>query len=223
MTDQRRDTGMTLIELVVAMAIFALVAVMGLQGLSGMLHIRDRLTELDDSTSELSRAVALMRNDLTAIMPMRFFPPDSPSAEAVGQSTDGRVFSLSVSGQPALGAPELSDHLQRVEWRLAPEDGRLFRRVWTTLIPADTQALQPEITVMAGVEDLRIRSYWSGLGWVDGPTNPMLQNRPAPSAEEDDDRVGPAPENYSDFVPLAIEVTLVTTTWGEITLIETLK
>ena len=222
MTCQRQDTGMTLIELVVAMAIFALVAVMGLQGLSGMLHIRDRLTELDDNTSELSRAVALLRNDLTAIMPMRFFPPDRPSANAVGQSTDGHLFSLSISGQPALGAQRLSDHLHRAEWRLDPDENTLFRRVWTTLTPADTQALHPENPVLTGIENLRIRSYWSGLGWIDGPTNPILQDRPAPSPE-DDDRVGPPSENYSDFIPLAIEVTLVTATWGDITLIETLK
>lgn len=222
MTRWDREGGMTLIELVVAMAIFALVAVMGLQGLSGMLHIRDRLTEVDESTAELSRAVALMRNDLTAIMPMRFYPPDGPSAGALAQDPDGQLFSLSVSGQPSLEAPGSAGQLHRAEWRLDRDDGALFRRVWTTLTPADTQALQPESPVLTGIDDMRIRSYWSGIGWIDGPSNPVLQNRPI-AEPENEDRVGPPPENYSDFIPLAIEVTLVTASWGDITLIETLK
>ena len=37
------DAGLTLIELIVAMALFALVAAMGLQVLNGMLRARDRL------------------------------------------------------------------------------------------------------------------------------------------------------------------------------------
>ena len=54
----RRDQGITLIELIVAMALFALVAVMGLQALNGMLRSRDRLSDMADETAGLSTARA---------------------------------------------------------------------------------------------------------------------------------------------------------------------
>lgn len=222
MTDDAGDKGISLIELVVAMAIFALVAVMGLQGLSGMLHIRDRLTEMDDTTSELSRTVALLRNDLNAIVPMRFFPPGEGPDNALAQSDDGRIFALSLAGQPELSPATGSGGLHRAEWRLDQTDKTLTRRVWTTLTPVDPQVLQPALTLMSGVEEMRIRSYWSGMGWIDGPTNPVLRNL-VTAEVSDEDRTGPAPENYSDFLPLAIEVTLNTAQWGDITLVETLR
>lgn len=121
-----------------------------------------------------------------------------------------------------LGAQTPTGQLHRAEWRLDTDAETLSRRVWTTLTPAGTDALQPENVVLTGIDGLRIRSYWSGIGWIDGPINPVLQDRSAPEPENED-RVGPAPENYSDFVPLAIEVTLATAAWGDITLIESLK
>ena len=218
----QQDKGMTLIELVVAMAIFALVAIMGLQGLSGMLRIRDRLTEVDQDTAALSRAVAMMRNDLTAIMPMRFFPPDGPSINALSINADSSIFSLSISGQPDLAGDSDIGRIQRAEWQVDPQEKRLIRRVWTTLTPVDRQQLQPETEVMQGVQGLRTRSYWAGQGWVEGPNSPLLQSAPK-AALSDEDRAGGAPDIYSDFIPMAIEITLVTVAMGEITLIETLK
>lgn len=218
----RGDGGMTLIELVVAMAIFALVAIMGLQGLSGMLRIRDRLTEVDQNTASLSRAVALLRNDLTSILPMRFFPPGGPAAPALDQSTDATVFALSIAGQPDIGGDPDAGGIYRAQWRVDPETETLFRQVWTTLTPADTQALQPETQVMQGVLGLRVRSHWGDQGWIDGPANPFLQNAP-PANLQDEDMVGGAPEVYSDFVPSGVEVTLVTAEHGDITLIEAIQ
>ena len=66
------DTGLSLIELVVAMALFAMVAIMGLQSLTGTMRISERLTQIDSDTAELGNAVALLRNDLTSVVPMLF-------------------------------------------------------------------------------------------------------------------------------------------------------
>ena len=56
-----RDRGLTLIELVVAMAVFALVAVMGLQSLSGSLRMRDGLTARAEDSAALAQAIAVLR------------------------------------------------------------------------------------------------------------------------------------------------------------------
>ena len=168
MTHKRspRDAGMTLIELVAAMAVFAVVAVMGLQSLTAMLRTRDRLEQIDTNTGALTLVLARMRNDLSATMPMLFYPPERQAPRsALYQSTDETVFSLSIGGQPALDG---SYQRHRAIWRFDPSDNTLKRSVWTTLIPANATALQPEVTVMQGVTGMRLRSYWAQTGWADG-------------------------------------------------------
>lgn len=218
----RKDKGMTLIELVVAMAIFALVAVMGLQGLAGMLRIRDRLAEVDQGATALSQTIALMRNDLTAVMPMRFFPPDGPSRGALRQDADGTLFALSIAGQPDLAQVRGTGQLHRAIWQVDTSTATLSRQVWRTLTPANITARTPAVDILTGVTDLRVRSYWQGQGWINGATNPLLANAPT-QAPSDEDGAGGAPERYSDFIPAALEVTFVTATQGDITLIETLR
>lgn len=216
---QRRDRGLSLIELVVAMAVFALVAIMGLQSLAGMLHMRDRLTEMDDETAALSRGLALMRNDLSAVVPMLFYPPDRAAPQSALGGGDGTFFALSIGGQPELSG-RAARH--RAEWRIDPQTGMLARRVWTTLTPAEGSALRAEVPLLEGVSGLQLRSYWQGQGWVDGLTGPLgLRGGQAPVADEDS--TGGAPEVYSDTLPEAIEVTLVRPAAGDLILMESFR
>ena len=213
----KRDAGLTLIELVAAMAVFALVAVMGLQSLTGMLRTRDRLTDLDNNTAALTITLARLRNDLSATLPLLFYPPDRQApTSALHQS--GTVFSLSIGGQPALDG---TYNRHRAEWRFDPANNTLNRRVWTTLTPANTTAQQPEIEVMQGVTDLRLRSYWPQTGWANGFTKPGTAS--ATPNENDGDASGGAPEVYSDTLPLAIEVTISTEKYGDVPMIEALQ
>tara|TARA_R110002049_G_scaffold44333_3_gene129867 strand:- start:115229 stop:115864 length:636 start_codon:yes stop_codon:yes gene_type:complete len=211
---------LTLIELVVAMAIFALVAIMGLQSLTAMLRMRDRLTEMDAQTAALSRGISMMRNDLTAVLPLLFYPPDRAlPRSALHVSGGGEVFSMSLGGQPELSG-RIAMH--RVDWRLDTTSGVLHRRIWSTLTPADSSAMQQEIIVLDGVDGLRLRSYWAGQGWVDGLSSPLAISggfaRPL-----DGDIAGGAAEVYSDILPDAIEVTLLRGAQGDVTLIESLQ
>lgn len=213
----RRDAGLTLIELVAAMAIFALVAVMGLQSLTGMLRTRDHLAQIDTDTSELSLTLARLRNDLSATMPLLFYPPDRQPPHSALQNTNA-VFSLSIGGQPDLDG---SYRQHRVAWRIEPSDNTLRRHVWTTLTPADDSGLQPEVIVMQGVTGLRLRSYWPSVGWIDGLTKQGPNETPI--SEIDGDTSGGAPEVYSDVLPRAIEVTLATIRYGDVPMIEALR
>ena len=155
--DRRNDHGLSLIELVVAMALFALVAVMGAQGLTGMLRLRDDLSSRSEASAELARAVALLRADLGNAVPMPFFTPgEGPIRSALANEPDG--FSLSVGGQPVLEPARRPEPvLQRVEWRLEPGADRLTRRSWATLTPLNTESLGPEMVVIDGVRALQLR------------------------------------------------------------------
>jgi general secretion pathway protein J len=213
--------GLTLIELVVAMAVFALVAVMGLQSLSGSLRLRDVLVTRADAAADLARAVTLLRNDFSAAAPMAFYGPDeAPARSALRADDDGQGFALSLLGQPGLrdsaGRVDAASW-QRVEWRVV--EGRLLRRAWSTLYPQTETQRSPDMPVLEGVNAMGLRSYWAGRGWIPGLTQILLEDAGGQDGERDGDRAT-APEVYSNSLPLAMEVTLETTAYGRITLVE---
>lgn len=221
---QPRDQGLTLIELVAAMAIFALIAVMGLQSLTATLRTRDRLADMNAATAALSLPLALLRGDLTATVPMLFYPPGGAAPQSAlrvsGAGETGQTLSFSVAGRPVL-APSggaMAAGFHRVEWRL--EAGTLYRRVWPVLDPA-AEARTPEVAMMEGVSRIAVRSYWAQIGWMEGVRGPL--GAAPTSVALDTDTTGGAAEVFSDVLPQAIEVTLHTEALGPIPLLETLQ
>jgi general secretion pathway protein J len=215
----RPPRGLTLIELVAAMAIFALVAVMGAQAMSGMLRQRDGLLERSDQAAALEFGTSLLRADLAAAVPMLFYPPGTSAPRSSARLTaDG--FALSVAGQPRLDL-STQPRFHRVVYRLDPSTGTLWRRHWGTLSPANSSALSPEILVLQGVTRLELRSHWGPSGWQPGLSTMALPTAAQPKL--DGDGPGAAPEVYSNALPLAIELTLHLDTLGPIRLLETLQ
>ncbi|WP_299297317.1 type II secretion system protein GspJ [uncultured Tateyamaria sp.] len=214
-----RDTGLTLIELVVAMSVFALVAVMGVQSLTGTLRINDRLVEIDTRTAALAQGLALLRNDMSAAVPMLFYPPGQPPGSALDQVEGG--LDMSLAGQPLAEDAHTDRH--RVEWRVDPVEGVLTRRHWPTLIPQDSGQRSGETVVMRGVSELRLRTLWDGVGWVDGPAPPLGTVALTAEVSGDEDNTGAPPAAYFSTLPLAIEVTVVGPDWGSLRLLESLR
>ncbi|KMK64006.1 type II secretion system protein J [Puniceibacterium sp. IMCC21224] len=221
--------GLTLIELVVSMAIFALVATMGLQALTGALRMRDRLIATEAGSAELAYALGLLRQDLAALTPMIFHPPGAGGPRSsIDLTPGGRMLSLSLSGQPDL--PPLSGPgLHRVDWRLvvAPgqDTGQLTRQVWPALNPASAAVVQPEITVLDGVRSLGLRTFWPRIGWITGSTSAQVQqSRSVTGSPADGDAAqGVTFNGYSSQLPDGVELTLDTARFGRLVLIESLK
>lgn len=213
----RGDRGLTLIELVAAMAIFALVAVMGLQSLTSMMRMRDRLNATAERSDRLGTGLSLLRADLEGMLPMLFFPPgDAPPRSALVFEA---ALEMTTTHVPALAGPGLT--LGRVEWRLDTVIGTLTRREWPLLTPATGDSRGPEVTVLTGIQSLHLRSHWDQLGWVEGAAPAFLGTVPAGSARDTD-----APlyvEQYSSLLPDAVEVILTTREQGEIRMLETLQ
>ncbi len=213
--------GLTLLELVAAMAIFALVAVMGLQALSGSLRMRDALLDRAEATADLGQALALLRHDLGAALPLLFFPPGRGApASALQALPSNRGFALSAG---ALGG----DGVERVEWRFDPGTGLLSRQSWPTLYPVSPGQAGPEVAMLDGVARIGLRSYWPGFGWQNGLSPPTSLTVAAPPSQQsqqiDADRLGPAAEIYSDLLPLAVEVTVDHGPTGPLVLVESLQ
>lgn len=215
-----KTRGLTLIELVAAMAIFALVAVMGIQSLTGMIRQRDALSARSDRAQELAVASALIRADMSAVAPLMFYPPNRAAPRSsVAQVKNG--FALSIAGQPGLNLTA-APAMHRVEYVLDPQAKVLSRRIWPTLTPANPNAVSSDFVILTGVNNIRLRSYPSHqTGWINGLT-PPLPPLSTPTAN-DGDVTGGAPEVYSSALPMALEITLELTDLGTVPLLEALQ
>ncbi|MGP6086813.1 type II secretion system protein GspJ [Antarctobacter jejuensis] len=212
--------GLSLIELVVAMALFALVAVMGTQTLTGTIRTRDALTERDSRDRDLALTLALLRSDLDRLAPMLFHAPGGPPQSALHHDpTQGRVH-LSVTALP--GDPS-AEPFQRAEWRLDRATGRLMRRSWPATSPARADQRSAERRLMTGVEALRLRSFWPGFGWVEGTGIDLRPPGSAPGATDGDTAFALLANQYSDLLPLAIEITLTVEDLGDIRIMEAMQ
>jgi len=212
-------SGLSLIDVVVAMAVLALIATMGLQSITGTLRLRDGMADRASETDQLIFASALLRNDLSAVVPLGFYPPgDAPLQPGVSHL--GEQLGLSVTGQLGTTVDPSEIRFLRAVWTLDPETDVLSRQVWPALSPATASQITDPMPVLTGVTGWRLRSYWPETGWADGLQNPTLTPRFEPAGDSD---IPVAVEVYSSTLPLGMEVVLETRAWGEIVLVEALR
>lgn len=233
--------GLSLFELVVAMALFAMVATLGLQALSGTVQIGSRLGEVSARVGAESRAVTLLRQDLSRMVGLRFHPP---GAEGFGQSAlslspDGLQLSFSIAGQhddvaaPISGASvigaSMTAGLQRVVWRLDPASGQLSRQIWPGLHPAHARQQAPATVWLTEVASLQLRSFSRQTGWVAGvrPEAGSLSSEPASSLAPTLDNLDGdqllLPDYSSDRLPLALDLVLTRRNGDQLRLLEVLR
>lgn len=175
----RGERGLTLLELVAAMAIFALVAVMGLQTLSGMLRARDSTGAAAENAAALARALVLLRADLKSAADLRFWPPEGfePEPPLLDRSAEEGWFALSTEARAVLPEAQTAG-TERVIWRHDRAEERLLRAVWPVMRPASDVALSPETGVLDHVSGLRLRAYAGPEdGWIAGWGQPGEETR----------------------------------------------
>lgn len=157
----RRSQGFTLLELLVAMGIFALVSAMAYGGLGQILQTRDRLESERTFWRSFSLTFQRLDEDLGQARARGIRDVDGITLPAFsGQPVDMRAL-----GQPSLeftrggilifGSGIRSD-LQRVGYQL--KDGVLWRLTWPVLDRApQTQAI--ESPMIGEVQDFTLRFY----------------------------------------------------------------
>lgn len=193
---------MTLIELVVAMALFALVAVMGTQALNGVLKSRDRLTGLSAQTAELDRTLTLMRRDLAAALPIPFHAPGGRPESVLAVAWPGPRLGISVGGRAGPATPDFTG-FHRVEWIFDDSENRLLRRVWPVLQPASDRERGPAVPMLNGVSGFDVRTFDRDSGWRSWRDVP--------------------PDRISTRLPDAVEVTVSTDRFGKVRLFEAIR
>jgi general secretion pathway protein J len=191
--------GFTLLELLVAIAIFAFVGAMSLTGYTQLQRQAEYQQQRLERVREVQRAMQVLATDLMQIEPRAIREPIGDQhipAVAAGDSVEYRIEFTRAGWMNSAGLPRPT--LQRVGYRI-DQDG-LWRDHWRVL--DRTQTSEPvRVNLLKGVRGVSFRFMSPAREWVD--RWPQLQG--PGSAEQD--RVRPA----------AVEVKLELEDWGEIT------
>ncbi|WP_417068266.1 type II secretion system minor pseudopilin GspJ [Niveibacterium terrae] len=150
MRDSRRLRGMTLIEVMVAIAIFALLGVISWRALSGMADARERMNVEFARWRAIARFGQMVENDLAQIAPRMGTSTSTQGALVLSRSDTVEELRLTRFDAASGG-------LQRRAYRLDKEDLLLER------IPLLNDSIEPEKDVLlTGVKSLHWRFLVNG-------------------------------------------------------------
>ena len=171
------ELAFTLVELLVALAIFALLAGFAYRGLHSMLDSREALQKETRKWRDVALFVGRIERDLAAVLPAQpqtnaIAHRPAPVTSVVETAANGDGLALTRSGnllqENALAAP------QRIAYRL--RDGAVERLMWTSVDPAPRE--EPgAVRVLGSVSSLGFRFLMQNGEWrtswgVADPTMP---------------------------------------------------
>jgi general secretion pathway protein J len=161
----RRQGGFTLLELLVAMAIFAVIGAMALGGLNAVVDQGEIAGGQMARLAELQRAMRVMTADLGGIQP-RFVRDELGTAGELPLVTDGRgefLLRLTRGGWSNPSRAPYRGTLQRLQYRL--QDDVLIREYWTVTDRVLGEKPRQE-ELLTGVERLELSYLDQGREWV---------------------------------------------------------
>jgi len=188
--DSRRTHGFTLLELLIAVMVFAIVLAAMNSVLYGALRLRNRASESLEQALPMQQGLAILKRDLeNIVMPggplSGVFQTTAITNLVGGQSSPDFYTSTGLIDQTSPWA-----QIQRVSYVLADPTNRaaagreLIRAVERNLLPATMQDEPAEQWLMSGVQGMTFY-YYDGTQWRDSwdstttdPTTGLTNNLP---------------------------------------------
>lgn len=197
---RRKHRGFTLLELLIALSIFAVIAAIAYNGLNQVLATRNRADVQANNLADLQRAFTYLERDIEQTVPREIRDGYGDLQPAlVGNITGDYLLEITHTGwrNPANNP---RSNLQRVAYTV--RDEKLIRAIWYMLDRSqDSKPYESEL--MSGVKDFEMRYMNKSHEWVSGWP---------------DDLSGSGPGNKPDLSPpLAVEVTIESKVFGKIT------
>ncbi len=188
--------GFTLLELIVAIAIFAIVAVLAYGGLNSVLNQRRGIEDRLNRIATLQKAYMRMRADFQQIRNRSVRDPYGDQLPALYVTPSSPMLEFTRGGwRNPLFQPRSSQ--ERVSYRV--NDAKLLRDSWRVL--DRVQGSEPnELVMLEGVDEIAWRFFGPDGSWQ--PNWPPLN-----SLNLNTNSVSP---------PTAIEITLKTRDWGQL-------
>ena len=149
-----KTRGFTLLELLIALAVFAIMSVMAYSGLKILLDARTQTSIKSAQLSELQMTLYLLNEDLLPSIARSVRDDYGTDETAMHGGLDGEIVTLTRS-VPAWSSHQSGSQLQRISYRL--EKGELYRYVWTTL--DRTQQSEARRRKLMALENLQLRFF----------------------------------------------------------------
>ncbi len=194
----RPTRGFTLLELLVALAVFSIMAIAAYSGLRNVLYTRAAVEEQNRRLTSVQLALYRLEQDIEQAVPrgIRDEYGEPQGALLGGALAVDRLILTRAGWDNPLGQPRAT--LQRIAYRL--RDGRLWRLYWPVLDRGGL--IEPRETLLLDrVRDFKAR-FLDQDDWRDDWPPPVS-----------DDETKPDP----DRLPRAVEISLTLEDWGEIT------
>ncbi len=153
--------GFTLLELLIAMAVFAIMATMAYAGLKTVIDTQQATSSRAVQIRQLQQTLQLMNEDFLQVTP-RTVRDELGDAEPALRSGTGETLLSLTRVKPELLTSGEHNRLQRIGYQF--ERGTLYRLVWNTL--DRTQQSQPKRKKLLEAESVEIRFLDSE--WVSG-------------------------------------------------------
>ena len=151
-----KQQGFTLLEILIALAIFAVMSMMAYAGMAAILDARASTVPRAQQLAQLQTTLYLLNEDLSQVIkrPIRDQLGSSEPAFSIGRGNEILVFTRTV---PSWLANSSETNLLRVSYSLEKE--ALYRRVWT--IPDRTQQTEYRRRKLLVTQGVTIKGFSS--------------------------------------------------------------
>ncbi|MFA7632788.1 MAG: type II secretion system minor pseudopilin GspJ [Thiohalomonadaceae bacterium] len=184
--------GFTLLELLIAMAIFAIMAALAYGGLASVLTARENISAEATRLRNIQQLMLMLERDLDQLADRSMRDEYGDRQPALRGGEDWFEFTRSGWSNPA---EQLRSDLQRVAYTL--RERRVIRAYWQVLDRAQDSA-PLEMTLLDPVLNLRLRYLDANRQW--------LADWPPPTIEA-----------AAETLPIALELHLELEDWGNLT------